>query len=189
MNQADSYHGTNKLIFGIVLAVLTLGLFAQTLLNVAPTVRDDLGISDTQSNLAVSLLALCTGIFIVVAGRLADRVGRVRLTHIGLGLSILGCLLIAGSPNGTSAFLLVGRVIQGLSAACILPATLALINTYFDGKERQRALSFFSIGSFGGAGLSSLFGGIRSVFLRMALDLRDIDRCRGHQFSAAAEHT
>lgn len=53
-----------------------------------------------------------------------------------------------------------GRIIQGLSAACIMPSTLALIKAYYDGAARQRAISFWSIGSWGGSGLSSLFGGI-----------------------------
>ncbi|HJW18882.1 MAG TPA: MFS transporter, partial [Flavisolibacter sp.] len=43
--------------------------------------------------------------------------------------------------------------------ACIMAATLALMQAYFEGKERQRALSFWSIGSWGGSGLCSLFGG------------------------------
>src|SRR6185436_18069687 len=56
--------------------------------------------------------------------------------------------------------LMTGRIVQGLSAACIMPATLALMKAYFDGKERHRALSFWSIGSWGGSGVSALFGGI-----------------------------
>jgi DHA2 family multidrug resistance protein-like MFS transporter len=68
--------------------------------------------------------------------------------------------LIAISPAGTVAFLMTGRIIQGLSAACIMPATLALIKDYFDGEERQRAVSFWSIGSWGGSGVSALFGGL-----------------------------
>jgi DHA2 family multidrug resistance protein-like MFS transporter len=155
----DAYRGTDKLVFGIVLAVVTFWLFAQTTLNVAPTMREDLGISESLNNLAVSITALFSGIFIVVAGSLADRVGRVKLTYIGLALSILGSLLIALSPSSTAAFLMTGRVVQGLSAACIMPATLALMKAYYDGKERQRALSFWSIGSWGGSGLSALFGG------------------------------
>ncbi|HEX8138214.1 MAG TPA: MFS transporter [Pyrinomonadaceae bacterium] len=74
--------------------------------------------------------------------------------------AILGSLLIALSPSGTAVFLMTGRIIQGLSAACIMPATLALMKAYFDGKERQRALSFRSIGSWGGSGVSALFGGL-----------------------------
>src|SRR5689334_13218693 len=154
------YRGTNKLILGIVLAVVTFWLFAQTTLNVAPTMRDELQISESLNNIAVSITALFSGIFIVVAGGLADHVGRLKMTYVGLALSILGSLLIVVSPSGTIAFLLTGRIIQGLSAACIMPATLALIKDYFDGKERQRALSFWSIGSWGGSGVSALFGGL-----------------------------
>lgn len=153
------YQGGDRLIFGIVLAVVTFWLFAQTTLNIAPAMRRDLQIAEGVSNIAVSITALFSGIFIVVAGGLADRLGRVRLTNVGLALSILGSLLIALSPAGTAVFLMAGRIIQGISAACIMPATLALMKAYFDGKDRQRALSFWSIGSWGGSGLSSLFGG------------------------------
>ena len=152
--------GADRLILGMVLAVITFWLFAQTTLNVAPAMREELGISETASNLAVSISALFSGIFVVAAGGLADRVGRVKFTYLGLALSILGSLLIAVSPAGTSVFLMAGRIIQGLSAACIMPATLALMKDYFDGKERQRALSFWSIGSWGGSGFSALFGGL-----------------------------
>src|SRR5689334_7034574 len=154
------YRGTDKLILGIVLAVVTFWLFAQTTLNVAPAMRDELRISESLNNIAVSITALFSGIFIVVAGGLADRVGRLKITYVGLALSVLGSLLIAISPAGTVLFLMTGRVIQGLSTACIMPATLALIKDYFDGKERQRAISFWSIGSWGGSGVSALFGGL-----------------------------
>jgi DHA2 family multidrug resistance protein-like MFS transporter len=155
-----TYQGTDKLIVGVVLAVVTFWLFAQTTLNVAPTMRNELQISDSLINIAVSITALFSGIFIVVAGSLADRLGRLKLTYIGLALGILGSLFIALSPSGTAVFLMIGRIIQGLSAACIMPATLALMKAYFEGKERQRALSFWSIGSWGGSGLSALFGGL-----------------------------
>jgi len=122
--------------------------------------RADLRISESVNNIAVSITALFSGIFIVVAGSLADRLGRVRLTNAGLALSIVGSLLIAISPSDTFAFLMAGRIIQGLSAACIMPATLALMKACFADKERQRALSFWSIGSWGGSGVCSLFGGL-----------------------------
>jgi DHA2 family multidrug resistance protein-like MFS transporter len=154
------YRGTDALILGIVLAVITFWLFAQTTLNIAPAIRDSLAIPESLSNTAVSISALFSGIFIVVAGGLADRFGRVTLTNAGLALSVVGSLLIAISPAGTATFLIAGRVIQGMSAACIMPATLALMKAYFDGKERQRALSFWSIGSWGGSGASALFGGL-----------------------------
>lgn len=154
------YQGNDKLLLGMVLGVITFWLFAQTTLNIAPTIREDLGIDVNTSNIAVSITALFSGIFIVVIGGLGDKFGRVKITKVGLFLSILGSLLIAASPVGTSGFLMTGRIIQGLSAACIMPNTLAIIKAYYDGAARQRAFSFWSIGSWGGSGLCSLFGGI-----------------------------
>src|SRR5690349_4155429 len=94
----DTHPGDNRLIVGIVLAVITFWLFAQTTLNVAPTMRDDLRISESLNNIAVSITALFSGIFMVVAGGLADRLGRLKITYLGLALSIVGSLLIALSP-------------------------------------------------------------------------------------------
>lgn len=156
----QEYVGNDKLLLGIVLGVITFWLFAQTTLNIAPTMRQDLAIDVNSSNLAVSITALFSGIFIVVIGGISDRIGRIKITKLGLVLSILGSLLIALSPSGTPAFLIAGRIVQGLSAAAIMPSTLALIKTYYQGAARQRAVSFWSIGSWGGSGLSSLFGGI-----------------------------
>lgn len=154
------YQGNDRLLFGIVLSVITFWLFAQTTLNIAPTIRTDLGIEANTSNIAISITALFSGIFIVVIGGLGDRFGRVKMTNIGLVLSIIGSLLIAVSPRGTAICLISGRIIQGLSAACIMPNTLALIKDYYKDTARQRAFSFWSIGSWGGSGLCSLFGGI-----------------------------
>jgi DHA2 family multidrug resistance protein-like MFS transporter len=110
---APSRGTNNSLIVGIVLAVVTFWLFAQTTLNVAPTIRADLQISESLSNIAVSITALFSGIFIVVAGGLADRFGRVKLTYVGLALSALGSLLIALSPAGTAFFLMTGGLSRG----------------------------------------------------------------------------
>lgn len=160
ISQPYLYKGTDKLLLGIVLAVVNFWMFAQTTLNVAPVMRADLQIAESVNNIAVSITALFSGIFIVVAGGLADRLGRVRLTYIGLGLSVIGSFLIAATPTGTAVFLMAGRIIQGISAACIMPATLALVKAYYDGKDRQRAVSYWSIGSWGGSGVCALFGGL-----------------------------
>lgn len=156
---AQGYVGNDRLLLGIVLAVVTFWLFAQTALNVAPDMRADLGITENWSNIAVSIAALFSGIFTVVFGGLGDKFGRVKVTQSGVVLNIIGSLLIALSPSGTVVFLMAGRIIQGLSAACIMPSTLALLKSYYDGASRQRAVSYWSMGSWGGSGLCSLFGG------------------------------
>jgi MFS transporter, DHA2 family, multidrug resistance protein len=152
-----SYKGTNKMITGIVFGVITFWLFAQAMVNVVPAVQEDLGISLGTLNIAISLTALFSGMFIVAAGGLADKVGRKKMAYIGFILSIIGslCLVLAQG----SALLIAGRIIQGLSGACIMPSTIALMKAYFEGKDRQRALSFWSIGSWGGSGIASFAGG------------------------------
>ncbi|MHC5318195.1 MFS transporter [Listeria kieliensis] len=161
--EQTTYKGTNRLIIRIVFGVLTFWLFAQSMVNIVPAIQSDIGISSDLLNIAISLTALFSGIFIVVAGGLADKFGRMKLTYIGLILSILGSLLIVLAHG--PFLLIIGRVIQGLSAACIMPATLSLMKTYFDGKDRQRALSYWSIGSWGGSGFCSFVGGAIATYM------------------------
>ncbi len=160
--QAPAYQGTDKLLYGIIMGVIAFWMFAQTTLNIAPDMQRELGLDSSMMNIAVAITALFSGIFIVVVGGLADRVGRVKVVNIGFFLNMAGSLLIGLAPTGdlAAAFLLVGRALQGLSAACIMPASLALVKTYWDGPARQRAVSLWSIGSWGGSGVCSLFGGL-----------------------------
>ncbi|HKT80722.1 MAG TPA: MFS transporter [Vicinamibacterales bacterium] len=160
--QQDSYRGNDKLLFGIILGVLAFWLFAQTTLNIAPAMAAELGVAASVMNIAVSITALFSGIFIVVVGGLADRVGRVKILMWGFILGIAGGLLVGAAPSGTMAvpLLMAGRVCQGLSAAFVMPSSLALIKTYWDGAGRQRAVSLWSMGSWGGSGFAALFGGL-----------------------------
>lgn len=158
---STTFQGNDRLLFGIILGVLCFWLFAQTTLNIAPDMQKDLGLDAGLMNIAVALTALFSGIFIVVIGGLADRIGRVRTVMAGFVLSIVGSLMIGFAPSGAFAtyFLLTGRALQGLSGACVMPASLALVKTYWEGAARQRAVSMWSIGSWGGSGFCSLFGG------------------------------
>ncbi len=160
--ETTSYKGTDKVLIGFILAVLTFWLFANSMMNVSPVMTEALGMDANTMNIAVSLAALFSGIFIVVIGGLADSIGRVKIFKIGLYLAIAGALLVGLSPKGDLAvpMLLVGRALQGLSAAFVMPTSLGMIKIFWDGKERQRAISLWSIGTFGGSGLSSLTGGI-----------------------------
>ena len=160
--EGGSYRGDDKLLFGIILGVLAFWLFAQTTLNIAPAMAADLGVETNVMNIAVSITALFSGIFIVVAGGLADRVGRVKILMWGFAFSVAGSILVGIAPPGVLAVpvLMLGRICQGLSGALIMPASLALIKTYWDETGRQRAVSLWSMGSWGGSGFAALFGGL-----------------------------
>lgn len=171
----QEYQGTDRVLLGMVLAIATFWMFANSLGTVAPQVLRDLNgpytdeatatwsdplMSVDQMNLAVSLTALFSGLFVVLAGGLADRFGRVRVTFTGLGLGIAGAALVLLATGALALpMILLGRALQGLSAACVMPATLALLSDYWEGERRQRAVSMWSIGSWGGAGLSAVVAG------------------------------
>lgn len=152
-----NYKGNDRLLFGMVLGVATYWLFAGSITAGVPAIHQSLGISSSVISTAVSITALICGVTIVTAGGIADKLGRIKITQVGFILSIIGSIL-CGISQGQS-LLIIGRVIQGLSGAFIMPATLAIINAYYEGTARPRALSFWSLASWGGSGLSNFFGG------------------------------
>lgn len=66
-------------MFGIILGVLAFWLFAQITLNINVDMAKDLGMETSMMNIAVSITSLFSGIFIVVFGGLADKIGRVKV--------------------------------------------------------------------------------------------------------------
>jgi DHA2 family multidrug resistance protein-like MFS transporter len=77
-------------------------------------------VSLDQMNLAVSITALFSGLFIVFAGGIADRVGRVRVAIIGNVLAIVGAVLVVFAQGSQAlALLLAGRP----SRVCRPPAS------------------------------------------------------------------
>src|SRR5690606_4391536 len=76
--------------------------------------------------------------------------------------NIVGSLLIAFAVDAAATpMIILGRILQGLAAGSIMPSTMALLKVYWDGAQRQRAVSMWSIGSWGGSGLTAIFGGFR----------------------------
>lgn len=144
------YKGNDKLLFGIILGVLAFWLFAQTTLNINVDMAKDLGMESSMMNIAVSITSLFSGIFIVVFGGLADKIGRVKMVKYGFYFSIIGSLLVGFTPVGgaSGVVLILGRIFQGLSGAAIMPSSLALVKAYWEGAERQRAISLWSMGSW-----------------------------------------
>lgn len=194
---AQSFKGNDRLLYGIIFGVLAFWLFAQTTLNIAPVMAADLGVETNIMNIAVSITALFSGIFIVVFGNLADRWGRVKIVRLGFIFSIAGSLLVGLTPVGplTESFLMAGRILQGLSGALIMPASLALVKAYWEGAERQRAISLWSMGSWGGSGFAAIFGGLMAAnvgwrwifFGAVALSIIGMWMMRGTPESKASE--
>lgn len=110
---------------------------------------------------------------VVPAGAVADRMGRKGVLLTGLGLFTLGCVLAAAAPD--VGVLIAGRMVSGVGAAAVLPATLALMVTGAPADRRPRLIALWAsmtglaavLGNVGG-GAAIQSGSWRSLFLYAA---------------------
>ncbi|WP_046114312.1 MFS transporter [Aquincola tertiaricarbonis] len=130
----------------LAFAVLLVGAFLPPLdffiVNVAlPSIRGGLRTSPAELQLVISGYAAAYAVFLITGGRLGDLFGRRRIFLLGIsgfGATSLVCGL-ATSPQ----VLIIGRVLQGLSAAAMAPQCLASIHALFPLHERSRALGIY----------------------------------------------
>jgi EmrB/QacA subfamily drug resistance transporter len=130
------------------------------IVNVAlPSIKTDLGFSESNLQWVVSAYALVFGGFLLLGGRAADLLGRRRLFLVGLVVFTLASLF-AGLA-WSEASLITARSLQGLGAAVITPAALSMLSvTFAEGRERNIALGVWgAVGGFGAAA-GVLLGGI-----------------------------
>ena len=135
------------------------------IVNVAlPSIQIDLGFSQQNLQWVISAYALTFGGFLLLGGRSADLLGRRRVFMGGIVLFTLGSLLCGLAWSDEA--LIGARAIQGLGAAAITPAALAiLVTTFTEGRERNIALGVWgAVGGFGAAA-GVLFGGILTDLL------------------------
>jgi len=131
-----------------------------TIVNVALTdMQDDLDLAPTALHWVVTGYVLAFGGFLLLGGRLADRVGRRRMFIVGATVFGTGSLL-AGLAE-TAVVLFGGRVIQGLAAAVLAPAALSLLMAVFPpGRDRTLALGVWGGVSASGTALGLILGGV-----------------------------
>jgi EmrB/QacA subfamily drug resistance transporter len=131
-----------------------------TVLNVVlPTLVRKLHATTSELQWIVDAYALVFGGLLLVAGSLADRVGRKRTFLAGLLAFAAGSTWAAFS--GTVGMLIAARASMGIGAALIMPSTLSIItNTFTEQGERQRALGFWSGTTGAGVALGPIVGGL-----------------------------
>jgi len=153
------------LALALLCAVQFMVVLDVAIVNVAlPSIQVDLGFSQQNLQWVISAYALVFGGFLLLGGRTADLLGRRRIFFGGTILFTLGSLLCGLAWSDES--LIGARAIQGLGAAAITPAALAiLVTTFSEGRERNIALGAWgAVGGFGAAA-GVLFGGILTDLL------------------------
>jgi EmrB/QacA subfamily drug resistance transporter len=148
----------------VALLVLCLGTLMNvldtTIVGVAlPSIREDLGFSETSLAWVVNAYLLTFGGFLLLGGRLGDLFGHRRLFLTGLSLFTLASL--ACGLAGSQEFLVGARAAQGVGGALMSATALSLMmNLFTDAGERAKAIGIFGFVAAGGGSIGVLLGGI-----------------------------
>jgi EmrB/QacA subfamily drug resistance transporter len=131
-----------------------------TIVGVAlPSIKDDLGFSDTSLAWVVNAYLLTYGGFLLLGGRLGDLYGHRRLFLIGISLFTLASLACGLATS--QGFLVVARSVQGLGGAVASAVSLSLmVNLFTDPGDRAKAMGIFGFVAAGGGSIGVLLGGI-----------------------------
>src|SRR5215212_6209256 len=151
-------HPRRWTILGVLIVSLLVVVLDNTILNVAlKTIadpREGLGASQSDLEWSINSYTLVFAGLLFTAGLLGDRLGRRRMLTVGL--AVFGTASLASAYAQTPGQLIGARALMGLGAAAIMPATLAIISTVFDPRERGRAIGVWA----GAVGLAVAIGPI-----------------------------
>jgi MFS family permease len=154
---------------GLILLTLCAGQFLMMLdssvMNVSmATVADDLGTSITGIQTAITLYTLVMAAFMVTGGKIGQIIGRTRAFAIGCVIYGAGSLTTSLAPN--LGVLLIGwSCLEGLGAALILPAIVALVATNFPTGERPRAYGLVAAAAAVAVAVGPIVGGFFTTYL------------------------
>ncbi len=173
MSAADSATGSGPgaaaTAAGTVLATLAAGQFLMTLdssvMNVSiATVAKDLDTTVTGIQTAITLYTLVMASLMITGGKIGQIVGRKRAFAIGCVIYGCGSFVTAISPN-LGVLILGWSFLEGIGAALILPAIVALVATNFGRSERPRAYGLVASAGAIAVAAGPLIGGLFTTYL------------------------
>src|SRR5689334_18276540 len=153
----------------LALIVLCLGdlmiVLDTTIVNVAlPSIRTDLGFSETSLVWVVNAYTLTFGGFMLLGGRLGDLFGHRKLFLVGLVAFTLASL--ACGLAHTQLMLIAARAVQGLGGAVVTAVALSLIMDLFtETAERAKAMGIYGFVCSAGGSIGVLLGGFLTTTL------------------------
>lgn len=129
-----------------------------TIINTAlPTIKRAFEMSESQSLWVADAYFVIFGGLLLLAGALGDRFGRRRVLVVGMLLFAVASVAVAFSPNAN--WLIVGRGVQGLGGALVVPQTLSILTAVFPREERTRAFGIWAAAMGFGMAVGPFAGG------------------------------
>jgi MFS family permease len=164
---------------GIVLLTLCAGQFLMALdssvMNVSiATVADDLHTSITGIQGAIVLYTLVMAMLMVTGGKIGSMIGRKRAFLIGLIIYCSGSLTTALAPN-LGVLLLGWSILEGIGAALIMPAIVALVAGNFPAEGRPRAYGLVGAAGAIAIAVGPLIGGLATTYASWRLAVLDVN--------------
>jgi EmrB/QacA subfamily drug resistance transporter len=140
---------------GMLMIVLDI-----TVVNVAlPSIKDDLGFSQSSLAWVVNAYLITFGGLLLLAGRLGDLVGRRTIFLYGLAVFVLASLLCGASQS--QGMLIGARLLQGVGGAMTSAVILGMIVTMFpEPREQAKAVGIYAFVASAGGAVGLLVGGI-----------------------------
>ena len=131
-----------------------------TIVNVAlPSIRDDLGFTESSLAWVVNAYTLTFGGLLLLGGRLGDLYGPRRLFLLGISLFTLASLVCGLS--GSRGMLIAARAVQGVGGAVASAVSLSLMLMLFtEPGERAKAMGLFGFVASGGGSIGVVLGGV-----------------------------
>lgn len=156
--------GNKKLTLIAMIFAVSMTFIDQTIVSIAiPVIEDDIDLSTTGGQWIVNGYMLALAIAFAFGGKIADIKGHRRMVMIGIVIFATASALCGAAPTGSAgeAWLIVFRVIQGVGAAIMFPAALAIVVSAYPQNERGKALAIF----FGVAGGMTALGPLAGGYL------------------------
>src|SRR5918993_420122 len=151
------------MLLPVLLVAQLMVILDITAVNIAlPSLAADLNLTGSDISWTITSYSLIFGSLLLFGGRAADLLGRRRMFLTGLG--IFTASSFASAMAGTAGVLFAARAGQGLGAALLSPAALAIIMTAFQGKQRAKALAAWGAVGGAGAAIGVLVGGVLTEF-------------------------
>ncbi len=161
-SESPAGKGSGVLLFVLLIAQLMV-ILDITAVNIAlPSLAKDLQLTGSDISWTITSYSLIFGSLLLFGGRAADLLGRRRMFLTGLGIFTTSSF--ASAMAGSASTLFAARAGQGLGAALLSPAALAIIMTAFHGNQRAKALAAWGAVGGAGAAIGVLVGGLLTEF-------------------------